>query len=67
MGICKDGGVKTLAPRVWGTAALACSGGAQVLAGMAGNLLWQLAFLLLTMLSLSVSGWMAGPTLQKIR
>ncbi|OXM63137.1 hypothetical protein [Amycolatopsis vastitatis] len=58
--------MKTLSPRVWGTAALACSGGAQVLAGMAGNLLWQLAFLLLTVLSLSVSGWMASPTLQKI-
>ncbi|MEU5259724.1 hypothetical protein [Amycolatopsis sp. NPDC021455] len=59
--------MKTLSPRVWGTAALACSGGAQILAGMAGILVWQLAFLLLTVLSLSFSAWIAAPALQKIR
>lgn len=65
--MCHDGGVKTLSPRVWGTAALVCSGGAQVLAGMVGTLFWQLVFLLLTVLSLSASGWIAALALQKIR
>ncbi|MEV6647766.1 hypothetical protein [Amycolatopsis sp. NPDC051371] len=57
--------MKTFSPRVWGVAALACSGGAQVFAGMVGNLLLQLALLLLTMLGAGVGAWLADSDASK--
>ena len=54
--------------RAIATVAVMCSAGAQVAAGMVGNHLWQLVFLLLTMLSAGIGGWftMAEPPFKKV-